>query len=248
MALRRGLLSLFALVIGTSGCSLLSSQSDTARGDTSYRIVKGDTLHEISERYGITSADLQRYNEIADPRNLQIGQVIKIPGIGPTERAGFKRVTAGDIAVVKPDTPLQMISITRVKGYVGALETPIETARLTSHFGWRWKRFHEGSDLAARKGTPIRAAHDGKVVLVSEDWGRYGKVVVIQGDGLMTLYGHNNRNHVDLGDLVSQGDHIADVGSTGDATGPHLHFETRVQNENGHWAAINPLVFYPDNQ
>ena len=77
---------------------------------------------------------------------------------------------------------------------------------------------------------------------------RSGKVVVVQGEGLMTVYGHNSRNRVDEGEQVSKGDHIADVGATGDATGPHLHFETRVRDENGHWAAINPLTFYPKSQ
>jgi murein DD-endopeptidase MepM/ murein hydrolase activator NlpD len=99
--------------------------------------------------------------------------------------------------------------------------------------------------LAAPEGTPVLAAHDGVVVLETDSWGGYGKVVVIKGDKLMTVYGHNSVNHVKKGARVTRGQQIAKVGQTGDASGPHLHFETRILDESGRYAAVNPNVFYP---
>jgi murein DD-endopeptidase MepM/ murein hydrolase activator NlpD len=61
----------------------------------------------------------------------------------------------------------------------------------------------------------------------------------------MTVYGHNSKNLVSKGDRIDKGDRIAKVGQTGDASGPHLHFETRVMDDNGRYAAVNPMVFYP---
>jgi murein DD-endopeptidase MepM/ murein hydrolase activator NlpD len=67
---------------------------------------------------------------------------------------------------------------------------------------------------------------------------------VIQGDKLLTAYGHTSGNHVSVGDKVFKGEHIADVGQTGRATGPHLHFETRILDSNGKYAAVDPYIFF----
>jgi murein DD-endopeptidase MepM/ murein hydrolase activator NlpD len=138
-----------------------------------------------------------------------------------------------------------MVSLAPVRGYLGQLEFPVEEARFTSRFGWRWSKFHEGIDLAAPEGTAVLAAHDGVVVLESDSWGRYGKVIVVKGEGLLTVYAHNSANKVEKGDRVRRGQHIAKVGATGDASAPHLHFETRILDENGRFAAVNPAIFYP---
>jgi murein DD-endopeptidase MepM/ murein hydrolase activator NlpD len=109
---------------------------------------------------------------------------------------------------------------------------------VTSYFGMRWGRMHEGIDIAAPYGTPIRAAAAG-IVLVSGWMGGYGNLVVIDhGGGLATAYAHNTSNAVGVGQSVAQGQVIAYVGSTGHSTGPHVHFEVRV---NG--AAVDPLGY-----
>ena len=239
-------LTLAVMVSSMLGCGFFRPNSPS-HGEKNYQVAAGDTLYEIGERHGVPASELQRHNGITDPRQLRVGQVLRIPAVGPVDLSTSARIFSGEPAP-EPKASLRMVSITPVKGFVGNLGTPVKGAAQSSHFGWRWSRFHEGADLAARKGTPVLAAHDGTVVLVTESWRRYGKVVVVQGEGLMTVYGHNSRNRVDEGEQVSKGDHIADVGATGDATGPHLHFETRVRDENGHWAAINPLTFYPKSQ
>lgn len=105
--------------------------------------------------------------------------------------------------------------------------------RLSSAFGWRdhpvtgERAFHQGIDLAAHTGTPVRASLPGKVVLSDFKEG-YGNVVVLDhGSGFTTLYAHNKENHVQEGQWIQAGEQIAAVGSTGRSTGPHLHFEVR---------------------
>lgn len=109
---------------------------------------------------------------------------------------------------------------------------------LTSGFGWRWGRMHEGIDLAVPSGTPVVASASGTVLL--SGWlGGYGNLVVIDhGNGLATAYGHNTSVTVVYGQSVAQGQLIAYSGNTGHSTGPHVHFEVRV---NG--TPVDPLGY-----
>src|SRR5207302_3269659 len=113
-----------------------------------------------------------------------------------------------------------------------SLDLPVSGV-ISSHKGWRRDpingetRYHAGTDIAAPAGTPIKAVAEGRVVESGSKSG-YGNTVVIEtGDGRKMLYAHNNQNFVRVGDWVSRGDTIAEVGSTGRATGPHVHFEVK---------------------
>ena len=119
----------------------------------------------------------------------------------------------------------------------GALIWPVN-APITSPFGWRWGRMHEGIDLGAAYGTPIVAAAAGTVIYAG--WlGGYGNLTVIDhGGGLSTAYGHQSSIGVSVGQQVAQGEIIGNVGSTGHSTGPHLHFEVRVNGQ-----AVDPLGY-----
>lgn len=111
---------------------------------------------------------------------------------------------------------------------------------VTSGFGARWGSLHAGLDIANGLGTPIRAAKAGTVILAGWNGG-YGNCVVIDhGGGFTTLYAHMSRLRVSDGARVGQGDLIGDMGSTGNSTGSHLHFETRV---NG--SARDPSGYLP---
>jgi murein DD-endopeptidase MepM/ murein hydrolase activator NlpD len=112
------------------------------------------------------------------------------------------------------------------------------SGQITSGFGPRWGRMHQGLDIAAPTGRPITAAKSGTVIVAG--WsGGYGQLVVIDhGGGLATAYAHQSRIAVRTGDPVTQGGLVGFVGSTGHSTGPHLHFEVRV---NG--AARDPLPY-----
>jgi murein DD-endopeptidase MepM/ murein hydrolase activator NlpD len=108
---------------------------------------------------------------------------------------------------------------------------------VVSGFGWRWGRMHEGIDIAAGYGTPIRASAAGNVIYAG--WmGGYGNLIIIDhGGGIATAYGHQSSFAVG-GGSVSQGQVVGYVGCTGHCFGPHLHFEVRV---NG--AAVDPLGY-----
>ena len=112
--------------------------------------------------------------------------------------------------------------------------------RVTSEFGWRWGRMHQGIDIAAPTGTPIIAAKRG-VVIHAGPMGGYGNCVIVDhGGGFTTVYAHQSRVGARNGQAVEQRQVIGYVGSTGHSTGPHLHFETRV---NG--SAQNPRRYLP---
>lgn len=106
------------------------------------------------------------------------------------------------------------------------------TGTITSTFGWRnpttstVPKYHTGLDIAATEGTVIKSATDGKIVLVSSD-GDYGNHYKIQVDDVIIIYAHCKTLYLKEGDTVKQGQEIAEVGSTGNSTGPHLHFEVR---------------------
>jgi murein DD-endopeptidase MepM/ murein hydrolase activator NlpD len=98
---------------------------------------------------------------------------------------------------------------------------------VTSGFGWRWGRMHEGIDIAAPSGTPIRAVAAGRIIYTGYMSG-YGNITIIDhGNGLATAYAHQSAFYIGSG-RVSQGTAIGAVGTTGNSTGPHLHFEVRV--------------------
>ena len=105
---------------------------------------------------------------------------------------------------------------------------------VSSAFGPRGGRCHNGIDLAAEPGTPILASECGTVTYVGEEAG-YGKVLEIEhGNGWKTLYAHSSRIHKRAGDRVRRRDVVASVGSTGHSTGPHLHFEVRDPGDRPH--------------
>jgi murein DD-endopeptidase MepM/ murein hydrolase activator NlpD len=121
-------------------------------------------------------------------------------------------------------------------------------ARISSEYGMRKDpfngemAFHDGIDLAVKRGTDIMALKDG-VVTFSGFKGGYGNTVIVRHEGgLETIYSHAARNHVSEGQAVTAGTVLADVGSTGRSTGPHLHFEVRKDGR-----SVNPLPYLKDS-
>ena len=109
---------------------------------------------------------------------------------------------------------------------------------VVSGFGMRWGRMHEGIDIGCAYGAPNRAAAAGTVIY--SGWlGGYGNLVVVDhGNGLSTAYAHASSLLVGVGQSVSQGETVSLVGSTGNSSGPHLHFEVRVNGQ-----AVDPLLY-----
>lgn len=185
-----------------------------AQGPATRHVVgRGDTLWSIARRYDVPADTLAEANGITNPRRLRIGQVLTIPVVA----TGGSEPDAGPLA--RPGEPARAGQI--------RLAWPV-SGRITSRFGPRWGRHHYGLDVAAPTGTPVRAAAAGRVTF-SGSRGNYGLLIVIDhGGGVETRYAHLSRLQVKEGDRVRQGQVIGRVGSTGNSTGPHLHFEVLI--------------------
>jgi murein DD-endopeptidase MepM/ murein hydrolase activator NlpD len=149
----------------------------------------------------------------------------------PSLRPQIGQPVEPEMPGLSPDSPAQ------TKGYIWPAK-----GVLTSGYGWRWGRLHKGIDIAAPIGTPVVASAPGVIVTAGWNSGGYGNLVEIQHpDGSLTLYAHNNRVLVRRGQEVTQGQQIAEMGTTGYSTGPHSHFEVHPKGR----GAVNPIAFLP---
>lgn len=154
--------------------------------------------------------------------------------------------TRGNAALTDTELKARQIIVTldQMNTYRIAIEKlplamPVtDNFRYTSGFGRRWGRMHEGIDMAGPVGTPIHVTGDGVVTFAGRS-GAYGNLIKIRHElGTETRYAHLSRIHVKVGDRVSQGDRIGDMGNTGRSTGPHLHYEVRMNGR-----AVDPMSF-----
>ncbi len=189
-----------------------------------HTVEEGQTLWRIARTYGVDLETLQWVNDVEDVTDLRVGRVLFIPGV---ER----------LLPVTPFKPEEEVPGTGVVALIWPLH-----GRATSGYGPRGKRDHQGVDLAAPTGTPVLAAAGGRVAYSGQGMRGYGKVVVVKHENdLSTVYAHNSRLLVRMGDSVTQGQTIARVGETGWATGPHLHFEVRRRG-----VPEDPMEFLPE--
>ena len=168
-------------------------------------------------------------NGITDKNKIAVGQRIFIPGA---------------TKVLKVDIYVEDVTMrgraTTVRFEKGKFIWPVEGS-VTAPFGANEKRRHDGIDISAPVGTPIRAADNGRVVYSDNKMRGYGNLIIIaHRDTFFTIYAHNEENVVEEEVLVRRGDIIARVGRTGNATGPHLHFEIRKGSR-----PLNPMRFLP---
>jgi lipoprotein NlpD len=209
-----------------------------------YQVRPGDTLSGIAVRHGVSTQEIARYNAIRDPDKLDVGQMLRIPPGQPRQVAAASKPSSSPPRLTserwKEDrTPFPE---KRGKGAAALFIWPVE-GELSSKFGPRNGSFHDGIDIAAPLGTPVRAAAEGKVIF-SDVLRGYGNVVIVRhAKGYLTVYAHHRANLVKEGQMVRQGDVIAEVGQTGRATGASLHFEVRKNN-----LARNPLQYLPAEQ
>jgi lipoprotein NlpD len=199
-----------------------------------HTVLKGQTLYRIAQAYEINLEVLRRANFIRDASKIKEGMQLWIPGASRVRTVPkTSSSTTSSRSVKKKKAPT-------VKPRRGILIWPTK-GTLTSSFGKRNGRKHEGIDIAAPKGTPIYAAAAGEVVF--SGWGPtgYGKMVIIKHpNNLTTVYAHNSKILAKKGTRVKQGHKISLMGSTGRSTGPHLHFEVRNNTE-----AKNPIKYLP---
>ena len=189
----------------------------------SHKVKKGDTLKSIANGYKADINKIIDFNKLASSQDIQVNQVVIVP-------EGVKKTVA----------PAQSHSLSDIFALPAAvssskLQWPTNSYRITQYYSWR----HSGLDIGNNTGQPIYAAETGKVEASGWNSGGYGYYIIINhGGGLKTLYGHLSKILVKNGQNLSRGSVIGAIGSTGRSTGPHLHFEIRV---NG--IRVNPLGY-----
>jgi murein DD-endopeptidase MepM/ murein hydrolase activator NlpD len=194
-------------------------------------VQSGETLWNIAKEYETSVEVLAEMNDLGDSDRIKPGQRLAVSGGSVPRYRQIPRVASRPARPAEPEPDESVLK--RAEG----LSWP-SRGTLTSRFGWRYRRHHNGIDVAAPWGTPIQAARDGMVVFAGWYSG-YGKVVFVShGDGVVTVYGHASKLLVKIGDQVNQGQVIANVGCTGVCTGSHLHFEVRIDGQ-----PVDPLKF-----
>ncbi len=211
----------------------LKGVSDVHPGDTlvilpisgvEHKVVKGDTLKSLAAKYHGDATEIAQYNGLDPEKPLVIDSSIIIPGgdVAPPPTVAKKSTSSKSKRAVGPEPYLGGGGAAQ-PGYYG---NPLPGAPITQGLhGWN------SVDFGAPRGTPIRAAASGTVILARNNgaWnGGYGNYVVItHGNGTQTLYSHMTKTSVSSGQSVSAGQIIGYAGSTGLSTGSHLHFEVR---------------------
>lgn len=188
-------------------------------------IVKsGDTVSKIADKYEADANDILVFNDISKGDGLKQGDIIFVPN----------GIVKPVVIIKAPSSPSKIVS-SNTKAPSGYYLRPVP-GPMTSPYGPRHRSFHPGVDLGGVRGTPVMAAADG-VVLESVNGcvegrkscgGGYGNhIEIAHPNGTTTIYGHLTKSTVSIGQSVSQGDYIGTLGSTGNSTGPHVHFEIR---------------------
>ncbi len=206
--------------------SISAAPPDTVMIEKVYIVQPKDTLFKIARENNMTVDALKRLNSITS-NDIRVGQRIYLAGSPRPAGTGQSSANITEEELMKKDRLREDLAL------------PVE-GRVLSEYGLRNGRPHKGIDIGAKNGTPIYAVLDGTVVY-SGVQGAYGNVVVLEHpDFVMTVYAHNEKNMVAVGDKVQKGQQIATVGSTGNASGSHLHFEYRIKGK-----AINPRKVLP---
>ncbi len=217
---------------------------EVATAKAQVRSARAKTQRLRSNVQGETAVISARTAQTRDVRDQLVGATGDLTATKQKKLTDLSQLTADERAEAGEIDALQVASdaiAAKIRaaqaqhGASGATSTPSAaglvwpvSGPITSPFGWRWGRLHQGIDIGASTGTPIHAAAAGTVIYCGWEQG-YGNFVVLDhGGNLATAYGHQSAIAVTCGESVAQGQVIGYVGCTGHCTGPHLHFEVRI--------------------
>ena len=245
---------LFFLVIFACSCSVRH-----AKDGTYVTIRRGDSLWSLSQKYNVSVQNIIDKNRIKNPKQLKVGQKILIPRKSEASKGvSIASAKGTSIPVKRSSKYIRASGLYPNKDYesqpanISGLIWPLKKGSfwLSSKFGMRDGRMHKGIDLAAPIGTPVYAASDGSVTYVGEEGeiSGYGRIIFLLHDnGVRTVYAHLDKQIVKEGQKVKKGEQIGNVGNTGRARGPHLHFEVRrFDQKTGRVIAFDPLKYLLD--
>jgi murein DD-endopeptidase MepM/ murein hydrolase activator NlpD len=194
-----------------------------------YHVVeRHQTLYRICKTYGVNIKEVASLNGINDPGKIETGQRIFIPGA--------RKVLKVEIYI--DDVVMESGEKGKIAFKKLDFLQPIE-GRITEFFNDTESKRHQGIDIPAALGTPIKASSSGAVIYSGNTIRGYGNLIILRhSEEWVTVYAHNQVNLVEEGNWVERGQTIGRVGQTGRATGPHLHFEIRRKNK-----AVDPMPF-----
>lgn len=205
-----------------------------ATGGT-YVVKPGDTLYKIAQANSIEVATLTRLNNINDPSQLRVGQVLRLDSSGPAP-APTGAATTAPVAPITPVAPAEPAAVARASDAAAINWAWPASGKIIQTFNANTK----GIDIAGNTGESVHAAADGKVMYAGNGVRGLGNLILLgHTDGFITAYAHNQSLAVKTGQQIKKGDKIAAIGQT-DTTSPRLHFEIRRRG-----TPVNPLSYLP---
>jgi murein DD-endopeptidase MepM/ murein hydrolase activator NlpD len=213
----------------------IAQRTDEQRGARDRLAANRDALlaAERDKQTTLASITEDRAEFVAEVAGLQAQSAALAARIAAAQAAAAQAAAARAAAAQASGEATATAPTPSAGGFAWPVNGPV-----TSGFGVRWGRMHEGIDIAVPSGTPVRAAAAGTVIEAGWVSGYGNLVVVDHGNGIATAYAHNSAFAAAAGRQVAQGEVIAYSGSTGHSTGPHVHFEVRVGG-----AAVDPLGY-----
>ncbi len=218
------------IVFSIISCSTVPTKQTDSKG-VYHKIKRGQTLWRIAKTYGVDLEFLAKVNNLEDATEIKTGGLVFIPNA--------EKVL--DVEIYRPtDSHVKKVSIPPSDNREIEIIWPVN-GKVTSPYGSRNGKKHDGVDISVPKGTPIKAVSGGIVTFSGRSFNDYGKMIVIKHNSdFSTVYAHNSENIVEEGNDVKKGQVIGKVGNSGNASGYHLHFEVRREDK-----PINPLFFLP---
>lgn len=238
------MLALAVVSIGLSGCASRTARApvtdmtqaapEVKPAESTYIVKPGDTLYKVAQAHNMETSRLAQLNNITDPSQLRVGQVLRLDGSVPQPEPGP--------AVATPVTPVAPVTP------VGSASTPRASDASLINWGWPaggkviqgFNSSTKGIDLEGAPGEPVQAAADGKVMYAGNGVRGLGNLILLgHSDGFITAYAHNESLLVKTGQEVKKGEKIATIGQT-DTTSPRLHFEVRRRG-----TPVDPMSYLP---
>ena len=224
------------ILLGLAGAGQGRSLLEQVATDVAKQSPQGRKILKDFARYQRLSNVFKKYHDKGNLDDGDLLNVLRDAGVMSDGSAGAKPA-----AHTKTAAPTRQPKPFPISKYGGKYRWPMTAGIVSSEFGPRWGKFHQGIDIAADSGVPIHASAAGEVIYSVSHITGYGNVVILRHDQqTTTTYAHNSALKVKQGEKVKAGQIIALLGSTGHSTGPHLHFEFRVAN-----TPVNPREKLP---
>jgi len=210
-----------------------------------HEVAPGDTVDSVAARYGADPVALAELNDLTRDGEIAGREEIFVPKAGgepPGTGAPPPPPAAKTSALSGQATGGAVVGRCGVEGRP-CFAWPAD-GEVATRFGPADGKHHDGLDILGATGSAVKAADAGRVIYAGNEIKGYGNLVLVRHEGdLITVYAHNDKNLVAEGDDVTRGQKIAEIGSTGSATAPHLHFEVRVSQR-----PRDPLLYLPTRE